>query len=108
MSAQTPEEITLAWYVKALGEDENLATESAATAEALVSSIRGTDSGLVPAEVISRAVLEVGADLYYRKAARNGVVMFDGTETSSAVRISRDPLAAAYPFLRPFIPFGLA
>lgn len=104
----TPEEITLAWYVNALGDDVTLATSCAAEAADLVSHMVGaTNPYLVPASVIARAVLEVGADLYYRKASRNGIVQFDGIETSSTMRISRDPLSAAYPFLRQFMPMGL-
>lgn len=109
MAEGTAQEITLAWYVQALGEDVNYATASASEATIMVGHLVGEGNPWeVPDEVIARAVLEVGADLYYRKASRNGVVQFGGSEVSDTIRISRDPLSAAYPYLRPFIPFGLA
>lgn len=108
MPTSDPEAVTLAWFVQALGQDEQFAQQCANEASALVAPLVGEDNPYnVPDEVIARAELEVGADLFYRKASRNGIVQFDGIETSSAVRISRDPLSAAYPFLRPFMPMGL-
>ena len=107
-TSDTPEAITLDWYVQALGDDAEFAQQCATEASTLVTHMIGTDNPYqVPADVIARAVLEVGADLYYRKASRNGIVQFDGVETTSALRIGRDPLSAAYPFLRPFLPMGL-
>lgn len=108
MPTSDPEAITLAWYVQAVGEDATLAQQCASEASELVAPLVGAQNPYsVPESVIARAVLEVGADLFYRKASRNGIVQFDGVETSSAVRISRDPLSAAYPFLRPYMPMGL-
>jgi ABC-type molybdate transport system substrate-binding protein len=98
---------TLDWYVAAMGEDADYAKQSALDAAELLAPFIGVGNPYaVPAGVVARAVLEVGADLYYRKASRNGVVGLDSVEPQP-FRLNRDPLAAGYPFLRPFIPWGL-
>lgn len=65
---------------------------------------------LIPVEVYDRAVLEVGAELFHRKASRNGVAQFATGDSVSPMRISRDPLVAARGLLAPFLPtpVGLA
>lgn len=75
----------------------------------LVTAHADTRLDRVPAAVLRRAVVEVGADLFHRRAARNGVIAFDETEVSaSPVRIGRDPLAAARPLLAPYLGVGIA
>jgi hypothetical protein len=97
----------LAWYVHALGEDAEFAATSAQEAAVLVGHFVGKDNPYkVPDEVLARATIEVGADLYYRKASRNGIVGLDGAD-AQPFRLNRDPMAAAYPLLRQFIPAGL-
>ncbi|WP_104136576.1 hypothetical protein [Cryobacterium sp. Y62] len=98
----------IGWYVDALGEDIAYATTSQSEATALVTNFIGgaTNPFNVPVAVVARAVLEVGADLYYRKASRNGIAGFDGVE-AQPFRLNRDPMAAAYPLLRPFLVVGL-
>lgn len=59
-----------------------------------------------PEVIVDRAVIEVAADLFHRRNAPNGIVNaqfagFDGAP--AAVRISRDPLAPAYPILRRWV-----
>lgn len=94
---------TLEWFVEALGEDVAYAADSKAEAADLVDNFVGAGNPFnVPTSVIARAVLEVGADLFYRKASRNGVVGFDGPDPQP-FRLNRDPMAAAYPILRPFL-----
>ena len=61
----------------------------------------------LPAEIRTRAILEVGADLFHRRASRNGVIGFEGVE-AIPVRIARDPMLSAYPILRQYLPIGLA
>ncbi|MFB9775383.1 hypothetical protein [Brevibacterium otitidis] len=59
----------------------------------------------VPEAVADRARLEVAADLFYRRTARNGITSFDQADgPASTVRINRDPMAAANPILRPYLP----
>lgn len=61
----------------------------------------------IPDRVAMRACVEVGADLFYRRTARNGLVAVNSLEVS-AVRIQRDPMTAAYPILSPFTGKALA
>lgn len=57
-----------------------------------------------PAHVVTRALLEVGAELYHRRTTRNGVVGLDGGPDSFApLRIARDPMKACYEILRPYM-----
>jgi hypothetical protein len=57
-------------------------------------------------DLYQREVIELGSELYYRKAARNGVVSIglDG----SPIRISNDPYKAAEGRLARFVPLGFA
>lgn len=106
--SDAPTTTALDWYVEALGEDKPFADESKLVATELVNNLIGGAANPfgVPAVVVARAVLEVGADLYYRKASRNGIVGLEGVDPQP-MRLNRDPLAAAYPFLRPYLVFGL-
>lgn len=61
----------------------------------------------VPIEILGRAFLEVGAELYNRRAAKNGIHQF-ATPDAPPVRIARDPMRAAYPILDPYIGGGFA
>ena len=61
----------------------------------------------VPAPAGRRACLEVGADLYYRRMSRNGIVNIN-SGTVEPVRINRNPLTPAYPILRPYLGAGIA
>lgn len=61
-----------------------------------------------PPAVLDRATLEVAADLFHRKKARNGVTAFDTSDGGDTVRINRDPMAAAWPILRPYLAPGIA
>lgn len=81
--------------------------ECAAAAARLVGDyIAGRE---VPGEVRDRAVIEVGADLYHRRSARNGVAGFEDTDIAPApVRINRDPLVPAYPLLARYLGWGIA
>ncbi|EQM78207.1 hypothetical protein L687_16910 [Microbacterium maritypicum MF109] len=61
----------------------------------------------VPVEVLERAYIEVGADLFYRKSAPQGVSQFTAVD-GSAIRLRRDPLDAVRPMLAPYLPGGFA
>ena len=60
-----------------------------------------------PEAVVDRAVIEVGADLFNRRNAPNGIVNGQfanyGGDQAAAVRINRDPMAPAYPILRRWV-----
>ena len=109
MAAEPTPGDRLAEYVQAVAaEDKTHATTCAAEATTLVANALGKDNpSNVPADVIARCELEVGADLYYRKRTRHGVAAFDGVDVMP-IRISRDPMASAWPILRQFIPMGLS
>lgn len=102
-----PATTDLSWYVQAIGEDADYAATCQAEAEQMVSDFIGEGNPYgVPASVVARAELEVGADLYYRKASRNGVVQLGDVEPQ-LYRVNRDPMAAAYPLLRRYLVMGL-
>lgn len=73
----------------------------------LVDHLCGTSIDLVPLEVLHRAYIETGAELYYRKNAPQGITQFASVD-GAAIRTRRDPLEAVRPFLTPFLPGGFA
>lgn len=62
----------------------------------------------VPAAILDRATLEVGAELFHRRSAPNGISQFASPDTGAAIRVARDPMVAAYPLLAPFVGRGIA
>ena len=82
-------------------EYDSLFEECFEEAQALVSKYVG--AAVVPEVILDRAYLEVGADLFNRRSAPNGIqnqqyATVDGVGFAP-MRISRDPLAAAYKIL---------
>ncbi|MGO2139833.1 MAG: hypothetical protein ACTH30_05425 [Leucobacter sp.] len=93
-------------YVGAVGTaDENAVDDATAEATELVKNWIG--KAAIPDAIRDRAIIEVAADLFYRRMARNGVMEFGGTDLAP-FRIARDPMKAAYPLLSQFIPGGFA
>jgi len=92
-------------YVGASDLDEFFVETCFEEATALVDSYVG--NATVPAAVLSRAILEVGSELFHRRSAPNGVAQFT-TFDGSAIRIARDPMVGAYPILKRFVGFGIA
>lgn len=107
-TAPVPPATDLAWYVEAMGDDSDYARRSKHEATELVHRFIGGETNPfgVPQSSLDRAVLEVGADLFYRRMARNGIASFEG-DAIQPQRINRDPMTAAYPFLRPYLVTGL-
>jgi len=95
----------LATFVRANDTDAPFVEQSWDQAVALIAGFVGTAD--VPAEVLQRATLEVGAELFHRRATKNGVAQF-ATPDAAPVRIARDPMVAAYPLLAPFVGGGFA
>lgn len=60
----------------------------------------------VPEAIQDACVLEVAADLYHRKTTRNGVASF-GEMDLTPFRVSRDPMASAYPMLDNYVVRGI-
>lgn len=105
MPATPADAAALARYVHAQPTDQYV-LDSAEEARVMVSNhlkpanVRGE----VPETIVKRAVLEVGAELYHRQTARNGVVGLDGgPDNMMPMRIARDPMKAAYDLLRPYL-----
>lgn len=61
----------------------------------------------VPESVVARAVLEVGKELFDRRQSRNGIAGLDSPDFAP-MRIARDPMKAAQPFLAPYLGPALA
>lgn len=97
----------LATYVQASDADTEFVDSCLNEATTLVGRHVSKALRTVPEDIQDRATLEVGADLYYRRRTRNGVANFDDTE-GMPLRISRDPMAAAYPLLAPYAGGGIA
>ncbi len=76
-------------------------------AVALVDNRCGAALDTVPEAALHRAYIEVGSELYNRRAAPSGISQFAAAD-GSAIRIARDPMVGAEPILRPFLPLGLA
>lgn len=92
-------------YVNASEDDMTFVESCFVTATQLVDSYVG--SANVPVDVIERAYLEVGSELFHRRQAPNGVAQFT-TLDGSAIRIARDPMVGAYPLLRKYVGWGIA
>lgn len=58
-------------------------------------------------DIYKREVLELGSELYYRRAARNGIIATNAMD-GSPVRLSKDPYGAAEARLTRFRPLGFA
>lgn len=103
MPTYTPKTwIDLRTYLQAEeGEQDEFIQQCWDDSKDLVAKYVGENS--IPANILDRAYLEVGADLFNRRSAPNGVVnqqfaTADGIGTTG-IRISRDPMAAAYKLL---------
>lgn len=57
----------------------------------------------VPTVIFDRARLEVGAELFNKRSAPNGIAQFATFDGVSTARVARDPMVAAYPLLNPVI-----
>ena len=94
----------LAGHVGALEDDADYVQDCWDQSVALVDQRAGSDT--VPDLILQRAYVEVGADLYWRRGVRNGIVGLQGD--GSPMRISRDPMMTAESILRPFLSPGFA
>lgn len=107
--ARTPDATALGLYVgmtdAQVGDGSAYLAQCLAEAGGMVGNhIGGSD---VPEYAHYRAVLEVAAELYYRRQARGGISMYTNTETPVPVRLARDPMKAAYDILAPHLPGGI-
>lgn len=63
---------------------------------------------VVPEAILQRAVVECGADLYWRRQARSGVATFDSEGALETVRIGLDPMRSARAVLAPYLGVPIA
>jgi hypothetical protein len=93
-------------YVGAPASDDAFVADCWTEASALVAKFVGTAT--VNADILNRAKIECGSELYHRRSAPNGIAQFATLDGGSAVRVARDPMIAAIPLLLPFVGLGLA
>jgi hypothetical protein len=93
-------------YVGSPGSDDDFVDSCWHEAIALVTKFVGTAT--VDADVLNRAYLECGSELYHRRSAPNGIAQFATLDGGSSVRVARDPMIAAYPILVPWVGQGIA
>jgi hypothetical protein len=93
-------------YVGAPASDDAFVNDCWSEATALVVKFVGTAT--VNADILQRAKIECGSELYHRRSAPNGIAQFATLDGGSAVRVARDPMIAAYPLLVPYVGQGIA
>lgn len=85
--------------------DEAFVEQCIEEASALVAAAIGTAN--VPGEIVDRATVEAGSELFHRRQAPNGISQFAAPDGGHQ-RIARDPMNAARAILAPFLPLGFA
>ena len=93
-------------YVGAPDSDNAFVNDCWSEATALVVAFVGTAT--VNADILQRAKIECGSELFHRRSAPNGIAQFATLDGGSAVRVARDPMIAAYPLLTPYVGLGIA
>lgn len=106
MSVPVPAYQALKDYVGAAHTDDAFVESCWDEAIALVAKFVGTAT--VNADVLFRAQIECGSELFHRRSAPNGVAQFATLDGGSAVRVARDPMVGAYPILTPWVGLGVA
>jgi hypothetical protein len=96
-------------YVGADTSDSAYVEQCWGEALSLVSAYVGTVDPVqvIPAEILDRAALEVGSELYHRRQAPNGVSQFASFD-GAPIRVARDPMLSAYPLLQRYLGLGVA
>lgn len=93
-------------YVGATTPDDDFVDSCWHEAIALVDKFVG--EATVDADILNRAYLEVGSELFHRRSAPNGVAQFATLDGGSAIRVARDPMVGAYPLLQPYVGLNFA
>lgn len=91
-------------YVGASPSDDEFVALCWDESIALVTKFVG--AATVDGDVLTRAYIECGSELFHRRNAPNGVAQFATLDGGSAIRVARDPMVGAYPILTPWV--GLA
>lgn len=93
----------LAAFVNATsGADDTFVQSCWDAAKVMVDDFVGTN--IIPTAALDRAYLACGSELFHARQAPNGIAAgFEG----APVRISRNAMNAAYPFLQNYMVMGL-
>lgn len=99
--------VTLADLQAYIGTDEtgDFIESCLSAGNAIVGNYIG-EIDTVPAEVHNQAILIVASELFHRRSAPNGIAQFASMD-GQPVRMGRDPMAAAYPLLLPFVGYAV-
>jgi hypothetical protein len=92
----------LAAYVNATPADAYVIECATEATDMVALPVSKLPPGTVPASVVARAVKEVGKELFDRRQSRNGIAGLDNTDFAP-MRIARDPMKAAMPYLQPYL-----
>ena len=99
----TPAQIAaLASYCQAPAGDAYVAQCANEAFDMVALPVSKVAPATVPASVFDRAVLECGKELYDRRQSRSGIAGLDNMDFAP-MRIARDPMKAAMPFLAPYL-----
>lgn len=102
MAATQAQIAALAGYCQATAGDAYVAQCANEAADMVALPVSKVAPGTVPATAVDRAVLECGKELFDRRQSRNGIAGFGETEFAP-MRIARDPMKAAMPYLQPYL-----
>jgi hypothetical protein len=64
------------------------------------------DVDTVPNEIHRQAILICASELFHRRSAPNGIAQFASMD-GSPIRVGRDPMAAVYPLLLPYVGYAV-
>lgn len=87
-------------YVGASDSDDTFVQSCWDQSGYLVNNFADADD--VPADLMDRAYLECGSELYHRRSAPNGIAQFSSFD-GSPIRIARDPMIPVYALLRRWV-----
>lgn len=95
--------VTLAELQAYIGTDEtgDFITTCLTAGTKLVEKYIG-DIVSVPESIKDQSVLIASSELFHRRSAPNGIAQFASMD-GQPVRVGKDPLAAVYPLLQPFV-----
>jgi hypothetical protein len=87
-------------YVGATDADDTFVEQCWDQANYLVNNFADVDD--VPEDLMNRAYLECGSELYHRRSAPNGIAQFSAFD-GQPIRIARDPMTPVYALLRRYV-----
>lgn len=87
-------------YVGATDSDNEFTEQCWDQATYLVNNFADADD--VPADLMNRAYLECGSELFHRRSAPNGISQFSSFD-GQPIRIARDPMIPVYALLRRYV-----